>query len=147
MLDGSAEGLLVLKPTRLYLIPVGIMLLLLVALIIAATLEAYDIKLIKARVSCDETVCGLTANILLDEIELVAKGEYLVINKEKLGYSVISIGDIEVDYGNLISYQEVLLKIDLPPLYRKNNLVVDGYLYTNKEKLIKKVFNVFKGVM
>lgn len=77
-----------------------------------------------------------------DNAKKLLDGKYILINKTKYKYKIIQKENI-IDNENLLNYKLFNININLNKKYLQNNLVLDIKIFSNKERMIKKIKNLF----
>ncbi len=72
----------------------------------------------------------------------ILSGNKIKIDNKIFNYHVHRVGEYEVDEINKISFQKIEISINLPMKYQKNNLVIPIKIFTNKQKMYKKILKI-----
>jgi len=82
----------------------------------------------------------IVVTVPIESIDYVIHGNYVVIDNQKYSYDIVDISEIQSSSG--INYQNISINIK-EETEIKNNQTGTISFYSNKEKIIKKIFNIF----
>ena len=105
-------------------------------------LKKEDVTILKGIVKYDNNT-QIVFNLDDEEATKLTNNKAIFINDEKYTYEVISIGELQYEYATMTNYQE--FKISIKSKEFKNNQIVDTRLYTNRERIIKKIIKKIIG--
>ena len=120
------------KQSILYILSI---ILIIIVLIILFAYKSYSVEIINGRTICEENKC------VVKYYNIQSKNDYDFVKIKNKEYKIESIeyGEIQFDSANNF-FQEVTLILQK---YRgKNNEIIEMKFYKNKERLIKKIYNL-----
>lgn len=115
-----------------------IMIIIVIALSLIIFITLFHYKTfykVKGVIEETESSYYIRTYVPLDDTKYLINNNVLYINKEKYKYKIISI-DKEYLTDNINTYEVILIKINLPPKYRYNNLNLELNFLKEDKRII-----------
>ena len=139
-MQNDYESLLIKKPKKYFILVVFLATMIITILIILSQIKTYDIYHLSGIIQCNGK-CTINVNVKTLDLLHLNEAEFLRIAKKKYDFNIVDISEVNIDFLTNTNFQSVVMYTELDESLQINNLVVDIYVYTNKEVVIRKLIN------
>ncbi len=130
------------KPIKFTYLFLFMFLLIGALLLIAILFKGYDVIDTNIIITKNKKNMKIYVYSEINNTENIINSNFMKIKSKNYDFHVHKIGNYELAENNSLAFQKIEINMDLPRKYQKNNLVIPVKIFTNKQRIYKKILKI-----